>query len=186
MLLAGCAREAPEIREVRKTAEEYFKALEKRDVKAIADCATCLTSTNSFAGARVLQILPTHRVRMAVLDTLMRESFAWQKTADSLWALATEATADSLFTRTRHFSDVAATYRNAVRAVALSAPGVTVPSDSTLETRAVRARFRYAGPVVGPHPVDREQLLRLLRAPGGRWIVFSVYPVEQDPEPEMI
>src|SRR6267378_7785344 len=81
LLVVGCAREAPEIREVRKTAEEYFKALEKRDVKAIADCATCLTSTNSFAGARVLQILPTHRVRMAVLDTLMRESFAWQKTA---------------------------------------------------------------------------------------------------------
>src|SRR2546427_6602617 len=104
MLLAGCAREAPEIREVRKTAEEYFKALEKRDVKAIADCATCLTSTNSFAGARVLQILPTHRVRMAVLHTLMREAFAWHKTADSLSALAPGDTADSLLTRARPLS----------------------------------------------------------------------------------
>jgi hypothetical protein len=77
-------------------------------------------------------------------------------------------------------------YRNASRAITLSAPGWVAGADSTVETRVVRARFRYEGPVIGPRPVDREELLRLLRAPGGRWIVFSVFVREDDPAPEMI
>lgn len=186
LLFAGCAREAPEVREVRKFTEDYFKALEKRDVNAIAQRSSCITPTNSLVGARVLVILPAQRVGMGVLETLVRRSFAEQKSADSLWRYATEANAESLFTRARHFSDLAALYRNAVRAVGLSAPGVAVPRDSTLEVRAIRARFRYAGPVVGPRPVDREELLRLLRAPTGTWVVFSVFPTDQDPGPEMI
>jgi len=186
LLLAGCAREAPDIREVRKSAEEYFKALERRDVKEIAERSTCLTSTNSFVGARLLQIRPAQHVRMSAVDSLVRTSYAAQKTADSVWPLATEATADSLFNRVRYFSKLSAIYRNAFRAVPLSSPGTVVPADSTLETREVRARFRYAGPVIGPHPVDREQLVRMLRAPGGKWIVFSVFPIEDDPKPEMI
>src|SRR5438874_7943101 len=103
LLLAGCAREAPDIREVRTATEAYFKALERRDVKEIADRATCLTSTNSLVGARLLQIRPAQHVRMAALDSLVRSSFASQKTADSLWAYATETTADSLFSRARYF-----------------------------------------------------------------------------------
>ena len=55
-----------------------------------------------------------------------------------------------------------------------------------LETRIVHARFRYAGPLVGPRPVDKEEIVRLLRVPGGRWVVFSVYLAEDDPRPEMI
>jgi len=187
LLLGGCARpEAPDIREVRKSAEEYFKALGRRDVKEIAERSTCLTSTNSFVGARVLEILPTQHVRMAALDSLVRSSFAGQRMTDSIWAYATEATADSLFGRARYFSNLASMYRNAFRAVPLSSPGTVVAADSTLETREVRARFRYAGPVVGPRPVDREQVLRILRVPGGKWIVFSVFPPEEDPKPEMI
>src|SRR5882672_713447 len=187
LLLGGCARpEAPDIREVRKSAEEYFKALGRRDVKEIAERSTCLTSTNSFVGARLLQIRPAQHVRMSAVDSLVRTSYAAQKTADSVWPLATEATADSLFNRVRYFSKLSAIYRNAFRAVPLSSPGTVVPADSTVETREVRARFRYAGPVIGPHPVDREQLVRMLRAPGGKWIVFSVFPIEDDPKPEMI
>jgi hypothetical protein len=186
LLLAGCAREAPDTREVRKSAEEYFKALERRDVKEIAERSTCLTSTNSFVGARVLRIRPAQHLRMAALDSLVRSSFAAQKMTDSSWAYANEATAESLFTRVRYFSNLASLYRNAFRAVPLSSPGTVVAADSTLETREIRARFRYAGPVVGPKPVDREQLLRILRVPGGKWIVFSVFPIEEDPKPEMI
>jgi len=186
LLVVGCAREAPDIREVRKSAEEYFKALERRDVKEIAERSTCLTSTNSFVGARVLLIRPAQHLRMAALDSLVRSSFAAQKMTDSIWAYANEATAESLFNRVRSFSNLAALYRSAFRAVPLSSPGTVVAADSTLETREIRARFRYAGPVVGPRPVDREQLLRILRVPGGKWIVFSVFPVEEDPNPEMI
>jgi hypothetical protein len=54
-----------------------------------------------------------------------------------------------------------------------------------LEVRSVRARFRYAGPVIGPKPVDREETIHLLRVPGGKWIVFSVYLREEDPLPDL-
>ncbi|HEY2923509.1 MAG TPA: hypothetical protein VGJ98_00925 [Candidatus Eisenbacteria bacterium] len=184
--LAGCARETPEVREVRKLTQDYFRALSQRDVKEIAERSTCLVSTNSLVGGRVLRVDPPRRVRMATLDSLARALMRVQKTADSAWAAADEANADSLFRRARTVSNQASVYRNALRAVHVSAPGTVVGRDSTLETRAVRARVRYAGPVIGPKPIDREQIVRLLRAPGGKWVVFSVYTVADDPQPEMI
>ena len=42
------------------------------------------------------------------------------------------------------------------------------------------------GPLVGPRPVDKEEILRMLRVPGGKWIVFSMFLVADDPAPEMI
>src|SRR5439155_9646965 len=109
-----------------------------------------------------------------------------QRSADSSWAKASEANANSLFRRARIRSDQASIYRNAARAVPVSAPGAELGRDTLLEIRTVRARVRYAGPVVGPRPVDKEEILRLLRAPGGKWIIFSKYLVEDDPAPEMI
>jgi len=186
LLLAGCAREAPDVREVRKAAQEYLRALARRDPKEIQERSTCLVSTNSLVGGRVLRVEPAHRVRMAVIDSLGRVSSGAQRAADSAWAQADEASADSLFRRARLVSNRISVYRSASRAVQASAPGAVVASDSTLEMRIVRARVRYAGPVVGPRPVDREHLVRLLRVPGGKWIVFSFYLVADDPEPEMI
>jgi hypothetical protein len=185
-LLWGCARETPDVREVRKATEDYFRALERRDVKEIANRSTCLVSTNSFVGGRVLRVEPARRIRMAALDSLTKTFMRVQRSADSAWARAEEATADSLFRRARIVSNQASVYRNAARAVRVSAPGAIVASDSTLETRALRARIRYAGAVVGSKPVDREQIVRVLRAPGGKWVVFSVYLEADDPRPEMI
>ena len=45
-------------------------------------------------------------------------------------------------------------------------------------------RVRYAGPIIGPRPVDREMILRLLKAPQGKWIAFSLYTPEDDPKPD--
>ena len=45
-------------------------------------------------------------------------------------------------------------------------------------------RIRYAGSVIGPKPVDREMILRLLKAPSGKWIAFSLYTAEDDPRPD--
>jgi hypothetical protein len=184
LLLAGCSREAPEVREVRRAAEDYFRALKDRDVKEIADRSTCLVSANSLVGARVLSIEPPRRVREGTIDSLARVSVSVQRAADSTWAYAKDATADSLFRIARTVSVRASVYRNAERAMILSSPGRAAASDSTLESRIVRARFRYSGPVIGPKPVDREQIVRLLRVPGGKWIVFSVYVREADPAPE--
>jgi hypothetical protein len=122
---------------------------------------------------------------MGDLDSLVRASMLAQRVADSVWSYATDSTADSLFGVARAISHRASVYRNALRAVPLSAPGALVPRDSMLEVRSVRARFRYAGPVIGPKPVDREETIHLLRVPGGKWIVFSVYLREEDPLPDL-
>jgi len=185
-LAAGCAREAPEIREVRKAAQEYLRALAKRDVKEIGERSTCVVSANSIVGGTVLGIGPPRKVRMGTLDSLSLVTRFVQRTADSTWAFANDSTADSLFRAARLISNQAAVYRSAVRAVPVSAPGTVVPRDSTVETRSVRTRIRYAGPAIGPQAVDKEEIIRLLRAPGGKWIVFSVYLTDQDPRPEMI
>jgi len=174
------------VREVREATQDYLRALARRDVKGIAERSTCVASTNSFAGGRVLRVEPTRWVRMGTVDSLSGISIAVQRAADSIWAYAKETTADSLFRRARQVSNQSAVYRNAARAVLVSAPGAVVGRDSMLETRLVHARFRYAGPFVGPRPVDREEIIRLLRVPGGRWVVFSVYIAEDDPRPEMI
>ena len=186
VLLGGCAREAPEVREVRKTTQDYLRALSRRDLKEIAERSTCLASTNSLVGGRVLEIEPVRQVRMGALDSLIGASARIQRSADSSWARANDWNADSLFRWARVLSNRAAVYRNAVRAVPVSLPGALVGADSTLETRVVRARIRYAGPVVGPRPVDKEEILRLLRVRGGKWFVFSKYLVADDPRPEMI
>lgn len=185
LVAGGCAREAPDVHEVRTTTQDYLRALQHHDVKEIADRSTCLVSTNSLVGGNVLAIEPSSRVRMGDLDSLVRASMLAQRAADSVWAYAKDSTADSLFGLARTLSNRASVYRNAVRAVPLSAPGAVVARDSTLELRSVRARFRYAGPVIGPRPVDREETIHLLRVPGGKWIVFSVYLRDEDPLPDL-
>ena len=123
---------------------------------------------------------------MGALDSLVGASARGQRSADSSWARASDWNADSLFRWARVLSNRAAVYRNAVRAVPVSFPGALVGSDSTLETRVVHARVRYAGPLIGPRPVDKEEILRMLRVRGGKWIVFSKYLVADDPRPSML
>ncbi|HEY3155936.1 MAG TPA: hypothetical protein VGK76_04815 [Candidatus Eisenbacteria bacterium] len=186
LIFAGCAREAPDVREARKAAHDYLRAVARRDVKEIGERSTCLASTTSFAGGRVLRVDPPRGIRMAALDSLVRVSVYTQRSADSAWAHANETDADSLFRRARLRSYQASVYRAAARAVPVSAPGAVVGRDTMLETRALRVRVRYAGPLVGPRPVDKEEILRMLRVPAGKWIVFSMFLVSDDPAPEMI
>ncbi len=186
LIFAGCTREPPDVREARKAAHDYLRAVARRDVKEIGERSTCLASTTSFTGGRVLRVEPPRGIRMAALDSLVRVSIYTQRSADSTWARASEADADSLFRRARLFSYRTSVYRNAARAVPVSAPGAVVGGDTLLETRSIRVRIRYAGPLVGPRPVDKEEILRMLRVPGGKWIVFSMFLVADDPAPEMI
>lgn len=174
------------MREVRKAADGYFRALVRRNEREIADRSTCLASTNSLVGARVLRVLAPLRIRLGALDSLIEVSMVQQRAADSLWALARDESADSLFRAARKLSFRSVVYRNAARAVPLSAPGALVGSDAALEVRDVRARFRYQAPSAGPQAVDREVIVRMLRAPGGKWIAFSAYILEDDPSPEML
>src|SRR5437016_3146854 len=103
-LTIGCAREAPDVHEVRKTTQDYFRALQHQDVKQIADRSTCLVAANSLVGGRILAIDPSRWVRMGELDSLVRASMVAQRVADSVWAFAKDATADSLFQLARTLS----------------------------------------------------------------------------------
>ena len=185
-LALGCARESPGTREVRRAAERYLVALARRDLKEIAKRSTCLASINSLVGGRVLAVGPSREIRLATLDSLARVTMIQQRSADSAWSRTDEAGADSLFRRAQLLSRRASVFRNAARAAQASAPGLVLSRNTPLETRSLRVRIRYAGPIIGPGPVDREETMRLLRAPGGAWIVFSLFLAIDDPRPEMI
>jgi hypothetical protein len=183
-ILAGCAREAPDKHDARIVANRYLAALARKDITAIAKCATCVVAMSTVRGGQVLRIDDPQAVTVGALDSLTLAVARAQKSADSLWQMTEDAQADSLYAARRRLTYSQSVYRNAVRAVRLSHPDTLFASSSAMETRALRVRVRYGGPLVGPKPIDREEILRMLRAPGGRWIVFSMYLTEDDPFPD--
>jgi hypothetical protein len=186
LLAGGCAREAPDVQAVRKVSERYLQALVQKDVEEVKRLATVVVSMASVAGGRVLSIGPTERIRLRTLDSLLVAGEAEGRTADSLWSRATEADADSLFRRVRLLNRRQVVLRCAQRAAQSSLPESALTSGSPIELRRVVARVRYAGERVGPKPVDRELVLRLLRAGSGDWIVFSFYLTADDVWPSRV
>ena len=134
----------------------------------------------------MLRVEKPRLTSLATLDSLARSASATHRMLDSLWVLVPEAATDSLFLRSRLFARRHLLYRNALRAASLSLDGETPPDEAVIRTCRIRARIRYAGQFIGPKPIDRQHVLRLLAAPGGRWIVFSVHLREDDPRPEPI
>ena len=185
ILLAGCAREAPDVQAVRKASNRYLAALVRKDVETVKRTATNVVSMTSVAGARVLAIGPAEPRRMAALDSLLAAADRERRRADSLWALSRDETADSLFQRLRGLNRLYVTVRCAQRAAQASLPESSLVGATPIELRRVRVRVRYAGSRVGPRAVDREMLLRLVRAGRGDWIVFSLYLPGDDPFPRL-
>ncbi|HKW50363.1 MAG TPA: hypothetical protein VJQ53_01380 [Candidatus Eisenbacteria bacterium] len=183
-IVSGCAREPQDVREARLAAERYVTALAGKDLAEIRQRATCVASMQSVQGGNVLRIGDPRRLPVASLDSLTSAAFVAHQRAESLWAQSRGGDKDAQFEAIRRSARLEITYRNALRAIALSSPGVLNDSKTLLEARAIRMRLRYAGAVIGPKPVDREMILRLLRAPAGKWIVFSLYTAEDDPRPD--
>ena len=183
-IVAGCAREPQDIHEARLAAERFVAAMAGKDLAELRERATCIVSLQSVQGGNVLRLGPARRVPISLLDSLTSSASATHQRAESLWARPGGGDKDAQFDEVRHAARVEVIYRNALRAIALSSPGVLNDSETLLETRAIRMRIRYAGPVIGPKPVDREMILRLLKAPAGKWIAFSLYTAEDDPQPD--
>lgn len=184
LILGGCAREAPDRREVRLAAQRYLAALADKDVGVLAQRATCVVPTGSVQGGHVLRIEAPRRTNSGALDSLVRFAQEEHRAADSLWSQARDLHADSLHELAMRWRRAHMVYRNAIRAVSLSHPDTVLGGSATLETREIRVRVRFGGPLVGPKPIDREEILRLLRAPGGSWIAFSLFLPEDDPHPD--
>ena len=183
---AGCGRESQDVRGARLAAERYLDALARDEVTSLRAKSTCMVPSESIVGGVVLRVEKPRTTSLATLDSLARSASATHRTLDSLWVLVPEATTDSLFLRSRLFARRHLLYRNALRAASLSLDGETPPVGAKIRTCRIRARIRYAGALIGPKPIDRQHVLRLLAAPGGRWIVFSVHLREDDPRPEPI
>jgi hypothetical protein len=186
VMLAGCARETPEVREVRLAAERYVDALAHKDLEQMRARSTCVVAYQWLKGGNVLQIGGPHRVTIGTLDSMVHAAGEAHRTADSAWVVAPDSIRDGLSRQALMIGTLHFVYRSALRAVALSRPDTLLGSNATLETRTVRMRVRYAGEAVGPRPIDKELLLRLIRAPAGKWIAFSFYSKEEDPRPERV
>ena len=185
-LLAGCAREAPDVREARLAGERYVDALARKDLQQIRARSTCVASYQSLKGGNILQVGDVRHVTVATLDSLADAAAETHERADSAWGAAPDSTEDRIFQQMKMISRLQFVYRSAVRAIALSRPDSLIGSNAVLDTRTLRVRVRYAGEAVGPRSIDKEVLLRLIRAPGGQWIAFSFYSKEDDPRPERV
>ena len=185
-LLAGCAREAPDVHAVRLAAERYVDALAHKDLEQIRARSTCVVAYEWLKGGNVLQIGAPHRVTIGTLDSLVRAAGETHRSADSAWVVAPDSIRDRLSRQALVVGKLHFVYRSALRAVALSRPDTLLGSGAVLETRTVRMRVRYSGEAVGPRPIDKDMLLRLIRASSGQWIAFSFYSQEDDPRPERV
>jgi hypothetical protein len=185
LLLVGCAREAPDVRAVRKASERYLRALVRKDVEEVKRTSTNVVSMVSIVGGRVQAIGPAEPRRVATLDSLLSATTRERNLVDSLWGRARDADADSLFQQLRRLNRRYVTVRCAQRAAQASLPESALTGAMPVELRRVRVRVRFAGERVGPKPVDREMILRLARAGRGAWIVFSLYLPSDDPLPRL-
>lgn len=175
LLLGGCARRDPETWAVRKVSERYLRALVRKDVQEVKRLSTVVVSMTSIAGGRVLSVGPAERTRLGTLDSLLAAVDRERRTTDFLWSRATDEKADSLFQAVRLLNRRQVIVRCAQRGAQASLPESALTSGAPIELRRVLTRVRYAGERVGPKPVDRELVLRLIRAGSGDWIVFSFF-----------
>jgi hypothetical protein len=162
--------------------DRYLLALASHDARAIHDLSVGGLSDAAVLGGNVLRLGIIRRIPVRALDSLATVAASELRECDEAWTGASEESADSLWLRRRALVRRGALYANAVDAALRSA---NTPAESVDVCRA-RVRIRWGGPRVGPEPVDREHVVRVLAAPGGRWIVFSAFLRQDDPPTEPI
>ena len=183
-LAGGCSRETPDVKEVRLTAQRYMNALAGKDLEQMNARSTCAVSYQWIRGGNVLQIGQMRRVTLRSIDSLRTVAAKLHHSADSAFVLADDSRSDAAHEEALAKSRLHSMYNSAVLALAKSHPDTLLGSDTVLETRSVRMRVRYSGAPVGRKPADTKQLLRMIRAPGGKWIVFSFFSADEDPSPD--
>lgn len=179
---SGCSHLLPEARAARRTIDHYLTALAAHDAHALDDLTTCALSEAAVLGGTVLRLGAVRRIPVDALDSLATSAGAELRACEEAWARATEENADSLWLRRRALERRETLYRNALAAARRSGGIAT----TTVDVCRARVRIRWGGPLVGPEPVDREHVVRVLAAPGGRWIVFSSFLRQDDPPGEPI
>jgi hypothetical protein len=183
-LAGGCSRETPEIKEVRLSAQRYMNALARKDLGEMRARSTCAVSYQWIRGGNVLRIGDVRRVAVRSLDSLRDAAAVRHRSADSAFVVADASRTEAAHQEALSVARLHSLYHNAIVALTKSNPDTLLGSDAIVETRAVRMRVRYSGTPVGKKPSDTEQVLRMVRAPQGKWIAFSFFSADEDPSPD--
>lgn len=178
---SGCAGVSSDERAARAAAERWLEAAASGDSAEAAKHGVCRMPGSSFQGSTVLRVERVRRLIFATLDSLAGAAGVRARRAAAAFELATEVSAESLWLRRDRADRHAALWRDARRAVAASARGLASGSPDPIRSCRIRVRFRWGGPLVGPVPVDREHVVRLVAARGGPWIVYSWLAPDRDP-----
>jgi hypothetical protein len=177
------------VRDARSKVLEFTDALRARDDALLRSLATCVIETAGVRDARLRYLEPPRSIRFGALDSLSNLYAEAHRIADSLYAAAPDSAADleARFDRARSLARRAAATRAALRAAEQSGSSTPARSASARdgELRSIRAHVlvRYGGVAVGPDPIDRDTLVRLIRAPGGGWVVFAFDLASDSPGP---
>ena len=185
LIATGCRPDPPEIREARRVAKDFATAIRLHDAAKLRDIASCVVATDGIQDAHVRYLDPPQFIRPAGLDSLILLYAEAQRLADSSYSAAPDAAADleARFERARSLARRAAATRAARRAVDASRGGQT--SGAQMEVKSIRAHLlvKFAGGAVGPVPVERDTIVRLLHTPGGSWIVYAFDLASDAPGP---
>ena len=193
LVAAGCRPEDPAIHDARRALRHFTVALRAQNEAELRALATCVVEAAGVQDARLRHFESLRTIRLASLDSLAIRYGQAQWIADSLYTAAPDSTGDleKRFERTRNLARRAALTRAALRAAdqsmaALSAPAkASMPAGSNPILQTIRAHLlvRYAGAAVGPAPIDRDVVVRLLRAPAGPWVVYGYDLASDAPGP---
>ena len=181
---AGCSREAPEVKEVRLAAQRYMNALARKDLEEMRARSTCAVSYQYVRGGNVLRIGELRQTTVRALDSLRSAAAVRHRSADSAFVVADASRTEEAHQHALAVARLQTMYHNAIRALEKSNADTLLGSDAVVETRALRMRVRYSGTPVGKKPADTEQVLRMVRAPAGKWIAFSFFTADEDPRPD--
>jgi hypothetical protein len=182
LALPGCSDRTQSAHAARTAVDRYLLALASHDSQALHNLAIGSFSDAAVLGGDVLRLGVVRRISVHTLDSLATVAASELRECGDAWTQASEENADSLWLRRRALFLRLTLYANALDAARRSA---NTPAES-VDVCRVRVRIRWGGPLVGPEPVDREHVVRVLAAPGGRWIVFSTFLRQDDPPAEPI
>jgi hypothetical protein len=169
--------------------QAFASALRSHDEVRLRALATCVVEANGVLDARIRYIEPPGSFRKTSLDSLGALYRDAQRIADSLYMAAPDSAADleSRFDRTRSLARRAAVTRAALHAADRSGASSVSPGEGvgeeTLRTLRAHLLVRYGGNAVGPAPVERDTVVRLIRAPGGSWVVYAFDLASDAPGP---
>lgn len=182
---SGCRLESPEIREAKEAAKDFANALRTHDAERLRAMASCVVPTDGIQDARFRYLEAPQTVRPAALDSLMLLYGEAQRLADSAYTAAPDSAADleARFDRARSLARRSATTRAARRAVDASRSGEPPAPDAELKSIRAHVLVRFAGKAVGPGAIERDTIVRLLRAPEGTWIVYAFDLASDAPGP---